>query len=68
MDNTRKLAIIIFLANLYFYNHSGILYLQTRELNLFQINMLWSVIPITKFLAEVPIGILADKIGRKWSV
>ncbi len=68
MDNTRKLAVITFFANLYFYNHIGALYLQTRGLSLFQINSLWAIIVVSIFVAEVPTGILADKIGRKWSV
>lgn len=68
MDNTKKLAIVTFFCNLYFYNHIGTLYLQTRGLSLLQVSSMWSIIVGTIFLAEVPTGILADKIGRKWSV
>ena len=68
MDNAKKLAIVTFFSNLYFYNHVGTLYQQTRGLSLFQVNSIWSIIVGTIFLAEVPTGILADKIGRKWSV
>ena len=68
MDNTKKLAIVTFFSNLYFYNHIGTLYQQTRGLSLLQVSSIWSIIVGTIFLAEVPTGILADKIGRKWSV
>ena len=68
MDNAKKLAIITFFSNLYFYNHIGTLYQQTRGLSLLQVNSIWSIIVGTIFLAEVPTGVLADKIGRKWSV
>ena len=59
---------VTFFANLYFYNHIGTLYLQTRGLSLGQIGSLGSILIISSLLAEVPTGILADKIGRKWSV
>jgi len=68
IDNTKKLAIVTFFSNLYFYNHIGTLYLQTRGLSLLQVSSIWSIIVGTIFLAEVPTGVLADKIGRKWSV
>lgn len=68
MNNTKKLAIVSFFSNLYFYNHIGTLYQQTRGLNLFQVSSIWSIIVGTIFLAEVPTGVLADKIGRKWSI
>ena len=68
IDNTKKLAIVTFFANLYFYNHIGTLYQQTRGLSLLQVNSIWSIIVGTIFLAEVPTGVIADKIGRKWSI
>ena len=68
LDNTKKLAIVTFFANLYFYNHIGTLYQQTRGLSLLQVNSIWSIIVGTIFLAEVPTGVIADKIGRKWSI
>lgn len=68
IDNTKKLALITFFANLYFYNHIGTLYAQTRGLNLLQCTSIWSIIVGTVFLAEVPTGVIADRIGRKWSV
>lgn len=68
LDTAKKLAVITFLSNLYFYNHVGTLYQQTRGLDLLQVSSIWSIIVGTIVLAEVPTGILADKIGRKWSV
>jgi MFS family permease len=68
LDNPKKLAIVTFFANLYFYNHISTLYLQTRGLNLLQVSSIWSLIVGTIFLAEAPTGILADRIGRKWSI
>ena len=68
LTNTHKVAIITFFSSLYLYSHVGTLYLLARELTLLQATSLWSVIVITIFLAEVPTGVLADKIGRKKSV
>ena len=68
LDNTKKVAVLTFFSNFYFYNHIGTLYLQTRGLNLLQVSSMWSIIVGTIFIAEVPTGVLADKIGRKWSV
>ena len=67
-DNAKKMAIITFFSNLYFYNHVGTLYQQTRGLSLLQVSSIWAVITGAIFLFEVPTGILADKIGRKKSV
>ncbi|OGD71200.1 hypothetical protein A2703_02440 [Candidatus Collierbacteria bacterium RIFCSPHIGHO2_01_FULL_50_25] len=68
INNISKMAIITFFANLYFYNHVGTLYLQTRGLSLLQVSSIWSIIMAASLLSEVPTGIIADKIGRKWSV
>ena len=68
LSNTKKLLAVTFLSNLYFYNHIGTLYQQARGLTLFQVSSITSVIIITIFLAEVPTGVIADRIGRKWSV
>lgn len=68
MDNAKKLAIVTFFSNLYFYNHIGTLYQQTRGLSLLQVSSIWSIIVGTILIAEVPTGVLADKIGRKRSV
>lgn len=67
-DNAKKMAVITFFSNLYFYNHVGTLYQQTRGLSLLQVSSIWAIITGTIFLFEVPTGIVADKIGRKKSI
>lgn len=64
----RKLVLITFFSSLYFYIHVNTLYLSSRGLSLMQIASLESIITVTVFLAEIPTGIIADRIGRKWSV
>lgn len=68
LSNVEKFAVLTFFQNLYLYNHVTALYLQSRGLSLFQINSIWSIIVGTIFLAEVPTGVIADRIGRKKSV
>lgn len=67
-NNTQKIALITFFSSLYFYSHVGMLYLQERGLNLLQASSIWSIIVGTIFVAEVPTGVIADRIGRKYSV
>ncbi len=66
--NITKLGLAYFFSTLYFYIPVGTLYLQTKNLDYVQINSLWGIIVFTQFLAEVPTGILADRIGRKRAV
>jgi MFS family permease len=66
--NVTRLAISYFFATLYFYTPVGTLYLQSKNLNYVQINSLWGLIVGTMFLAEVPTGIFADRLGRKRSI
>ena len=68
LTNVHKVALITFFSSLYLYGHVGTLYLQARSLNLLQASSIWSVIVLTIFVAEVPTGIVADKIGRKKSI
>src|SRR5579859_2581559 len=63
-----KLSMISFFSGLYFYLPIMTLYFQQRGLNLFEIGTLWSITTATTLLAEIPTGILADRIGRKRSV
>jgi MFS family permease len=67
-SNTHKIAALTFFSSLYFYSHVGTLYLQDRGLNLFQVNSISAIIIGTIFLAEVPTGVIADRIGRRWSI
>jgi MFS family permease len=66
--NVTKLAIAYFFATLYFYIPVSTLYLQNKGLNYVQINSLWGIIVGTMFVAEVPTGIVGDRLGRKLSV
>jgi MFS family permease len=66
--NVTKLAIAYSFATLYFYIPVGTLYLRGKGLNYMQINSLWGIIVGTMFLAEVPAGLVADRLGRKRSI
>jgi MFS family permease len=68
LDNTTKIVLLTFFSHLYFYIHINTLYLQTRGLDLLKINSIEAIIIATIFFAEVPTGIIADRIGRKGSV
>ncbi len=67
-NNITKVALIQFFSALYFYLPILTIYYQQRGLNFIQINSLWGIITGTIFLAEVPTGLIADKIGRKQSI
>lgn len=66
--NVAKLALAYFFSTLYFYIPVGTLYLLGRGLNYVQINSLWGIIVGTMFLAEIPTGMMADRLGRKRAV
>lgn len=66
--NITKLALAYFFSTLYFYIPVGTLYLRSKNLSYVQINSLWGIIVFTMFLAEVPTGMLADRIGYKRAV
>jgi len=66
--NVTRLAVAYFFSTLYFYIPVSTLYLQGKHLNYVQINSLWGIIVGTTFLAEVPAGVAADRLGRKLSV
>jgi len=63
-----KVALILFLSALYVYLPVFTLYLQSNGLSLLQVNSLWGILMAALFLAEVPTGLLADRIGRARSV
>ena len=68
LNNVYKVGLINFFSALYFYLPVLTIYYQRRGLNFIQINSLWGIITATIFLAEIPTGVIADKIGRKKSV
>lgn len=67
-SNVNKVVVINFLQRFHLYIHAYALLLTGRGLTLIQISLLESVVIGTIFLMEVPTGILADRIGRKWSI
>lgn len=67
-DNISKISLISFFSSLYFYLPILTIYYQQKNLNFIQINSLWGIITGTIFLAEIPTGLIADKIGRKFSI
>lgn len=67
-DNISKISLISFFSALYFYLPILTIYYQQRGLDFIQINSLWGIITGTIFLAEIPTGVIADKIGRKASI
>jgi MFS family permease len=66
--NIAILHLISFFSSLYFYHQIITLYFLQRGLNYVEINSLWGIITASKAIAEVPTGIIADKIGRKFSI
>ena len=68
IDNLKILHLIKFLSSLYFYHQIITLYFQARGLNYVQLNSLWGIIVGVQALSEVPTGIIADKIGRKYAI
>lgn len=67
-NNITKISLISFFSALYFYLPILTIYYQQRNLNFVQINSLWGIITASIFLAEIPTGLIADKIGRKNSI
>lgn len=67
-DNIAILHLIKFFSSLYFYHQVISLYLRARGLNFVEINSLWGIIVGVQALAEVPTGVIADKLGRKFSI
>ena len=68
LNNIEVLYAITFFSALYFYHPIATLYYQARGLSFVEINSLWAIIVGVMAIAEVPTGILADKIGRKFSI
>jgi len=68
LSNINKVAIIRFAQSFHLYIHAYALILLDRGLNLFQITSIESIVIGTVFVMEMPTGILADRIGRKWSI
>lgn len=68
LGNVEKVTLVYFCTRFHLYIHAYALILLGRGLSLVEISTIESVVIVTVFLAEVPSGILADRLGRKWSV
>ena len=66
--NINKIIIITFCQHFHLYIHAYALLLLGRGLTLVQISLIESILLGTIFLMEVPTGVLADRVGRKWSI
>ncbi|MCY3865691.1 MAG: MFS transporter [Chloroflexi bacterium] len=66
--NINKIIIISFCQHFHLYIHAYALLLLGRGLTLVQISLIESILIGTIFLMEVPTGVLADRVGRKWSI
>lgn len=64
-SNSKLLFAAAFFGNLFFEQAIWILYLSSINMPLYQIGILQSLLNVTMFIAEVPSGVLADRIGRK---
>ncbi len=67
-NNVTKMMIVYFCTRFHLYIHAYALILLQRGLTLLEISTIESVVIATVFLAEVPTGVLADRIGRKGAV
>ena len=68
LNNISKLKFIYFFKSLNFFAPILALFYLARGLSTFQLLSLEVILTITLFLAEIPTGIIADKIKRKYSV
>ncbi|MCY4466980.1 MAG: MFS transporter [Chloroflexi bacterium] len=66
--NINKVIVISFAQRFHLYVHAYALLLLARGLTLLQISLIESIVIGSIFLMEVPTGILADRLGRKWSI
>lgn len=66
--NLNKLIVVGFCQRFHLYIHAYALLLLARGLSLVQISLIESIVIGSIFLMEVPTGLLADRVGRKWSI
>lgn len=67
-SNVAKMLVVYFCTRFHLYIHAYALVLVGRGLSLLEISTIESVVIATLFLAEVPTGVLADRVGRKGSI
>lgn len=67
-SNINKVIFINFCQRFHLYIHAYALLMLARGLTLVQIGLIESIVIGAIFLMEVPTGVLADRVGRKWSI
>ena len=67
-DTVAPISFVSFFSSLYFYIPVLTIYYQSKGLNFTAINSLTGILIGTIFLAELPTGVIADRIGRKPSI
>jgi len=65
-DNITKLKLIYFFKSLFFFSPIITLFYFSRGLDTFQVVSLEAILIISVLVSEIPTGIFADKIGRKF--
>ncbi|MBT5022690.1 MFS transporter [Candidatus Woesearchaeota archaeon] len=68
LDNITKIKLVYFFRSFFFFSPIITLFYFSRGLDTFQVVSLEAFLILTVLLTEVPTGILADKIGRKYSL
>ncbi|MBW3020536.1 MFS transporter [Candidatus Woesearchaeota archaeon] len=68
MNNITKLKLIYFFKSLFFFSPIITLFYFSRGLDTFQVVSLEALLTFAILFSEVPTGIIADKIGRKFSL
>lgn len=66
--NLPKIRFVVFCTHFHFYIHVYALLLLSRGLSLVQVSGIGSAVIAVTLLMEVPTGVLADRLSRKWSV
>ena len=67
-ETIRKASIVTFCSHFHLYIHVYALLLLSRGLSLVQISGIESAVIAVVFFMEVPTGVLADRVGRQWSI
>lgn len=68
VQNIRRLILAKFLSSLYFTVPIQTLFFFAKGLKFSEVMLLESILLIGILLFEIPTGVIADKIGRKWSL
>ena len=67
-DNITKLKLIYFFKSLFFFSPIITLFYFSRSLDTFQVVSLEAFLILAVLVSEIPTGMIADSLGRKWSL